>query len=163
MGLEPTSVRVRPFRPSDAASCSAITRACLPLMDGLNEAGRRLVTEKTTPHGVGRELSELDEAVVAERGGVIVGLGGLAGAEIKRVYVDPAHHRAGVGTALMAALERMAARRGVAEVVVAASPNAVAFYERRGYRVAEARRLTGGEAVFDVIVMTKRLESTGLR
>ena len=158
MGLEGTRVRVRPFRPSDAASCSAIIRACLPLMDGLNEAARRLVTEKTMPHRVGREFAELDAAVVAERGGAIVGLGGLAGAEIKRVYVDPAHHRAGVGTALMAALERMAARRGVAEVVVAASPNAVAFYERRGYRWAEVQRLTSGEAIFDVIVMTKRLD-----
>ncbi|MDF2979876.1 MAG: Acetyltransferase family protein [Actinomycetospora sp.] len=57
-------------------------------------------------------------------------------AEIKRMWVDPAHRRRGLATAVLAELERAAAAAGCERMVLetgSAQPEAIAFYEARGY------------------------------
>ena len=49
------------------------------------------------------------------------------------LYVHPYHAGQGVGTALVDALERIAAGRGASEITVEASDTAVPFFEARGY------------------------------
>ena len=73
--------------------------------------------------------------VVAERGGDVAGFGHLDpdGREVVAVYVHPDHARAGVGTAVLAALEGYARGVGIDELTLTASRNAVGFYERAGY------------------------------
>lgn len=56
-------------------------------------------------------------------------------AKAERVAVLRSARGRGVGTALMAALEAEAARRGLAAVVLGAQEQAIPFYERIGYRV----------------------------
>jgi GNAT superfamily N-acetyltransferase len=59
-----------------------------------------------------------------------------ADAEIKRMWVDPAHRRRGLATALLAELERTAAAAACGRMVLetgSAQPEAVAFYAARGY------------------------------
>lgn len=57
-------------------------------------------------------------------------------AEIKRMWVDPAHRRRGLATAVLAELERTAAAAGCSRTVLESGteqPEALAFYRVRGY------------------------------
>ncbi len=75
---------------------------------------------------------------LARRGTVEVGTArlrplGRGTAKIERMAVLAAHRRAGVGRALIAAIERDARRAGLARLVLHAQAHAVPFYERLGY------------------------------
>ncbi|MEJ2890043.1 GNAT family N-acetyltransferase [Actinomycetospora aeridis] len=57
-------------------------------------------------------------------------------AEIKRMWVDPAHRRRGVATAVLAELEGTARAAGCGRTVLETGteqPEALAFYGARGY------------------------------
>lgn len=59
-------------------------------------------------------------------------------AEIKRMYVRPAFRRGGAAGQIVAALERHAAASGCHRAVLetgADMPEAIAFYEKQGYRI----------------------------
>jgi putative acetyltransferase len=85
-----------------------------------------------------------------------------ADAEVTGVYIHPSVTREGVGTELLAALERAARNRGVETIGLSASHNAVGFYEGHDYeRVRtyehefsseESTGVTG-----EIIEMSKRL------
>ncbi|MDL5361623.1 GNAT family N-acetyltransferase [Halalkalicoccus sp. NIPERK01] len=61
-------------------------------------------------------------------------------AEVTGVYVDPSVARRGVGSAILADLERHAREHGVRTLGLSASLNALPFYEAHGYeRVREYR------------------------
>jgi ribosomal protein S18 acetylase RimI-like enzyme len=82
---------------------------------------------------------------VAELHGQVAGMGGWrrhddlphpADAEIKRMYVRPAHQRRGIARAVLAHLELTAAGAGVARLVLEtgpAQPEAIALYRSAGY------------------------------
>lgn len=99
----------------------------------------------------GRDAAVVDPAefeppaglfLVAEVEGVPAGCGAWrvlpsGDVEIKRVYVEPAFRRRGLARRLMAALEASAARAGHRSVVLNTGqqqPEALALYERLGYR-----------------------------
>lgn len=101
--------------------------------------------------------SDEQYVVVAEDEGSVIGFGSLsledegtsedadvedeeasATAEVTGVYVHPSVARAGVGSAIYDELERRARESGVRTLELAASRNAVPFYESLGYeRVRE--------------------------
>ena len=88
--------------------------------------------------GVGERFDAFWLASLDGRPVGCVGLRVLAPArvEVKHLYVEPAARRRGTASALMAALEAEAARRG-AEIVLETGtrqPEAIALYEARGYR-----------------------------
>lgn len=67
-------------------------------------------------------------------GGTLLGFGHIdAGGEIQLLYVDPDARGLGAGAALLAALERHAAQRGVRELRLEATVTAEPFYQRHGY------------------------------
>jgi len=74
--------------------------------------------------------------------GTPVGCGALraladGAGEVKRMYVVPQRRRSGVASAVLAALEAEAARRGWTQLRLETGteqPDAMAFYERHGYR-----------------------------
>lgn len=87
------------------------------------------------------EVDGLDGAAlhfVAEREGMAIGTARLrllhGEAKAERVAVLEGQRRGGVGRALMRALEREAARRGAACVVLHAQEASIPFYKRLGYR-----------------------------
>jgi len=76
----------------------------------------------------------------------------VGGATIVSLYVSPAAARLGVGSSLLTHAERKIRDAGASIAYLDASPNAEAFYARRGYR-------RGGEVKSNnSIPMSKRLE-----
>lgn len=104
------------------------------------------VDEQQVPVGLERdELDETAEHLLADLDGRPVGTvrlaveptGPYAGlGHLGRLAVLPDARGQGVGTALVAALERLARERGLPQVVLTAQVDAVGLYERLGY-VAE--------------------------
>ncbi len=81
-----------------------------------------------------------DELVlVAEAASEVVAFGSIVPhlPELRAVYVHPDAGRRGIGSQLLAALERLALERGASELHTHASVNAEAFYRRAGYEVVE--------------------------
>lgn len=83
---------------------------------------------RANPDGEIRLIAELDR--------VVVGIGALvvAGSELRACYVRPEAGRRGVGAALVRALEEIASRHGLAELVLDSSLTAEPFYKAHGYR-----------------------------
>jgi putative acetyltransferase len=79
--------------------------------------------------------------ILVEQDGEILGFASLAGNnEIDMLYVHPYAVGQGVGSALVAAMEKLAAARGTETLLVDASDTAHDFFSRRGY--ADVRRNT---------------------
>ena len=147
---------VRAYREDDAPRCCTIIRACLPQLDGLNEAARALLEAKLVPDRLDAELSAM-ETVVFEEDGRVLGLAALDGMEAKRLYVDPAAQGRGIARLLFQHVENTARTRGIAVLSGDASPAAAPFYEKLGF-VAEGRSQTlRGDAHFTTIRVFKRL------
>jgi len=98
--------------------------------------------------------------IVVEAGPVIAGYAILDAdsGEIDAVFVEPSRQGAGIGQALMEAVEAMAREAGLDRVFLSASLNAVAFYERAGFRVLRERRYPHRSGIgIRSMLMEKRL------
>ncbi|PZD71480.1 hypothetical protein C1752_06322 [Acaryochloris thomasi RCC1774] len=73
---------------------------------------------------------------VAECESVVVGWIEVKAATIKGLYVTPSASHSGVGSLLMAYAESAIRAQGEITVNLDASPNALPFYARLGYKVA---------------------------
>jgi GNAT superfamily N-acetyltransferase len=101
----------------------------------------RIAARAEPPPGPGAEAASIAWTGVAYAAGrVPVGHAALrrldADLELKRMYVAPTHRSAGVGSALLAAAERAAARLGAGRIVLQTGdrqPDAVRRYEKCGY------------------------------
>ena len=100
-----------------------------------------------------QKLREL-EIWIAEPEGVVAGWGGIRGDRLEALYTAPEYAGQGVGAALLDRLEGLMRERGFDAVRAEASPNALGFYLRRGYRVTGStntgRRLAHHKATFDL-------------
>lgn len=155
-------------------------------VDSVQELGSEAYDENVVRAWIGDDrdsdgypIGDADvEFIVAERDGEVAGFGEVgnvdpadypalvdgsddalaATGEIRAVYVHPDHARSGVGTALLAELERRAHRYGFDSLVLTASLNAVPFYEHHGYEaVAELVHEFGGEVEGGAVVMRTSL------
>jgi putative acetyltransferase len=77
--------------------------------------------------------------IVAELDGAVVGIGALvvADSELRACYVAPAAARNGVGSALVAEIERMARHHGLTHLELLSSLTAEPFYRALGYEVED--------------------------
>ena len=75
--------------------------------------------------------------LIAEVDGVPVGIGALvvANSELRACYVLPTAGRRGVGSALVAEIERLAREHGLDHLTLESSVTAEPFYTALGYRV----------------------------
>ncbi len=97
--------------------------------------------EQNVPRPLDRDAHDLnaDHAVVFDRrSGECVGTGRVVRVDsrtcqIGRMATAATHRKKGVGAAVLEALERMAALRGLHEIVVHAQLPAEPFYAHRGY------------------------------
>jgi GNAT superfamily N-acetyltransferase len=93
---------------------------------------------------------------VAIAQGAIVGTANLDGAEARAVFVDPDHQGQGIGTALMAAIEKLAGTKSVTTLQVQSSITAEGFYKKLGYMAVGERLGSNGRT----ILMEKRLAAS---
>jgi GNAT superfamily N-acetyltransferase len=85
--------------------------------------------------------------------GHIVGFGESSQGEIRALFVDPEWSGQGVGTALLKRAMTRAALESGQPVRLESTLNAVAFYERHGFRATERRTLRRNHVDVPVVVM----------
>lgn len=85
------------------------------------------------PGNARRSMAEGEAMFLALVGVRTAGFAGFKDREVRAVYVHPQFARRGVGTALLAALERTARRRGVRCLRLSSSVTAAPFYRAMGY------------------------------
>lgn len=97
--------------------------------------------------------------IVAELDATITGFAELqvTSSEVRAVYVDPRYLRRGVGSALLAELERIARDAGVSELRLDSSLTAAAFYRSAGYEVLERTHHVSSGVVLECVKMQRRL------
>jgi predicted GNAT family N-acyltransferase len=97
-------------------------------------------TEQNIPRPLDRDPFDYsaDHVVALDEGGRCVGTGRLVRldartAQIGRVAVSAEHRKHGVGALVVEALERMAAMRGIGEIVLNSLLPSEPFFAKRGY------------------------------
>ena len=94
-----------------------------------------------TDANVERFLSNRDNEIrlTAEIDGELVGLAAivLSNSELRACYVAPTTTRRGIGSALIAEIERIACENGLTQLQLDSSLTAEPFYTALGYRVLE--------------------------
>ena len=132
-----SAVEVRRARPDERARCLAIRREVFVEEQGVPVAEEMDADDRGCTH------------FLALAGGEAVGTARLrvtgdGRVKAERVAVRRPFRRAGVGRALMRALEDAARARGHRELVLNAQVPVVAFYERLGYRAEGSEFLEAG-------------------
>jgi GNAT superfamily N-acetyltransferase len=95
--------------------------------------------------------------VVAVSAGMIVGFANLDGDDyVDQLYVHKDLLRKKIATRLVAEIERESRARGAARLWTEASITARKFFERQGFAVLQAQRVTYNGQTFDNFAMEKR-------
>ena len=119
------------------SAIGAMQKASLPETYG-PFVGRPAVEEFVAAGNVERYFGEhWPDATVAATGGRIVGVVVCRGRLVDLAWVDPAFRSNGIGSALMADVERRAVGGELRLEVWKVNERAVAFYERLGFATAE--------------------------
>ena len=93
--------------------------------------------------------------------GRVVGDDGVARGRIRKVFVEPGVAGRGLGRVLVEAAEARARAAGLDAFVVRANLNAVAFYERLGYRATGPGGMTVGGREVAMTMMEKPAQTAG--
>jgi GNAT superfamily N-acetyltransferase len=137
------SFSIRPATPRDAAAAVDVLRESITELCALDHANDPAKLgpwlQNKTPEHFLRWLDEPDGwIIVAERDAQLCGVAMIhASHHVRLCYVRPGYERAGIGSALLHALEAYAAEHGANRVKLTSSATARAFYERHGYRPSD--------------------------
>ncbi len=128
-------MKIRPYKPGDAAAVADIIRRDLVEVNNADYTAKIITTmiEQYSPQALAK-LANKREIFVAETETAIIGTVSLQGDTIFTLFVDPARHGQGIGSALMDYVENLARTRAKSPVVVASSLTALSFYLHRGYK-----------------------------
>ncbi len=151
---------VRPARFRDAAAVRAIHLAAIRQVCARDYTpGQIAAWSEPSPLARYREAIVAHPFLVAELGATLAGFAELAltTSEVRAVYVHPGCLRRGVGTALLAELERMARDAGLCELHLDSSLTAAPFYRSAGYEsLQQTHHLSSGVAL-ECVRMKRRL------
>ena len=131
-------IEIREFRDQDALEVSNLIRKTLSEENSKyypNSVITFMVNEYTPKFLV--KLSKVREFFVAIEKSNIIGTVSLFQDYIGTVFINPDYHGKGIGTKLMAKIENLAKERKIEELRLNSSINAVAFYEKLGYKKGE--------------------------
>jgi GNAT superfamily N-acetyltransferase len=132
-------INIRKAVPDDApAACSLLRRSieqgCEADHEGRPDILASWLGNKTPGNVAAWFVTPTNHALVAERDGEIAGLALLTQAgKVALCYVLPDALRAGVGRALLAALEEQARAWNIRKLSLHSPASASAFFERHGY------------------------------
>ncbi|MFW2404406.1 MAG: GNAT family N-acetyltransferase [Gammaproteobacteria bacterium] len=127
-------------RPATHADCEDIYRVHVDAVRGLpaGTQGKDGIEKwlKTREPAVYADEMQKELLVVAEEDGELLGWGAFCSnkKEITNVFVDPVHHRRGVGTAIVTVLEDAARQGGLDSVQLQATGTAIEFYLAIGFQ-----------------------------
>lgn len=132
-------INIRKAVPDDAPAACSLLRRSIEQGCGADHGGRPEILAawlgNKTPENVSAWfVSPTNHALVAERAGEIAGLALLTQAgKLALCYVQPDALRAGVGRALLAALEQQACAWNIRRLSLHSPASASVFFERHGY------------------------------
>jgi putative acetyltransferase len=145
-------LRIRSANPTDADELLAIRRdAIMALAEEYGRVAAERWANAAHPDRAAKAIAT-NSVWVAESESKVVGWVEVGGATIESLYVSPAAARLGVGSSLLIHAEREIRDAGASIAYLDASPNAEAFYARRGYR------RVGEVKANNSVPMSKRLE-----
>jgi len=136
------AVVVRAATLADAERALDVVRQSITLLCALDHKNEPATLEhwlaNKTPEHFARWLAQPDGfLVVAELDGIVRGVGNVVKAgKIQLCYVEPGFERAGLGAAILNALEARAKLWGLPGLTLESSSNAQRFYARHGYQPA---------------------------
>jgi putative acetyltransferase len=147
-------VKIRRYRSSDQAGAIALFR---DFMHELTPANLRAEFEAYIETAIREELGRIEEYYFGRDGqgfwvvDDVVGMVGIErhgndSAELRRMAVDKAHRRKGIGRELLGAAEAFCRGRGYRSVVLSTSElqlAAIRLYESSGYRLVRKEISTG--------------------
>ena len=146
------NVKVRSANPTDADELLAIRRdAIMALAAEYGRVAAERWASAAHPDRAARAIAT-NRVWVTEVSSKVVGWVEVSGTTIESLYVSSAAARRGVGSSLFAHAERQLRDAGASSAHLDASPNAEAFYARRGYR------RVGEVKANNSIPMSKRLD-----
>ena len=128
---------LRPYLPADLPLLAEIRFAAIEelTVDDYDEAQRQAWASAVDDDDALAETLEKNLTLVALLGGGPVGFIVLKKDNlIDQLYVHPAVARTGVGSALVDAIEKLAAARGITTLETDASDTAKPFFEAHGYQ-----------------------------
>jgi ribosomal protein S18 acetylase RimI-like enzyme len=123
------------LRPAQPADAPAITKDFQAARDRSLAFLPKLHTD-AEDHAFFAGLVQRADVTVAEADGAVVGFLAQAAQEIDHLYVDPAHHRQGHGTALLRMAQ--AATDHLELWVFQRNANAIGFYAAHGFVIARS-------------------------
>ena len=146
------NLRIRSANPTDGDKLFAIRRdAIMALAEEYGRVAAERWATAAQPDRAAKAIAT-NSVWVTECGSKVVGWVEVSGATIESLYVSPAAARLGVGSSLLTHAERQIRDAGASIAYLDASPNAKAFYARRGYMRA------GEVKANNSIPMRKRLD-----
>ena len=155
---------LRPYLPADALLLAEIFRASIEelTVEDYSDAQRGVWAAAADDESAfGARLAQ-GLTLIATLGGSPVGFVSLKGAEeLDLLYVHPAVAGQGIGAMLCDALERLAASRGTARLLVDASDSARGFFEQRGYVGQRRNTVLRGDEWLATTTMEKKLMPKG--
>lgn len=159
-------VRIRPYKPGDDRSILETHRSSVHGLairsypPHLLEEWSPPITDQRVARVESARLSSPEQLFVALSEAKIVGFGGFnpETGELTAVYVHPDVSRQGVGTAILHRLEAGAQERGLTELWLESSLNAVNFYAGHGYkREGDGEHRMASGRTMPCVRMRKRL------
>lgn len=150
-------IQIRPATDDDRPGIAAVHVASIR---GL--AQRHYTEEQIDAWCAGKEPSlyivDDRQLFVAVDGDEVLGFSELRAplSEVRRVYVSPKIARKGIGMQLLMAVEEAARDHGLTRLQLGASLNAVAFYEKHGYRETGRGAITWDTAVSAACVLMEK-------
>jgi putative acetyltransferase len=156
--------RLRPFLPADTVPLQDLCAQSIEELTGDDyDEEQRLawISRAADPVAFAKRLSE-NLTLVVERDGELLGFASLKGnTEIDMLYVHPYAVGEGVASALLDALERLAAGRGATTLTADVSDTAHDFFMSRGYQPVRRNNIPIGDVWLANTTMTKTLGKTG--
>ncbi len=153
-------ITIRRMTTDDAEGVRRVTRLALEWLGACEgwspEQTGHMVADQASPGAMELVLTR-QQAWVALLDGVVVGAASAVRCELARLFVDPARHRRGVGTALLRAVEQQMSATGCEGLRAKAPPPSLPFYLAMGM-VEEGREPCRAEEMrgHEVVLLSKR-------
>ncbi len=159
--MTPANYPLRPFLPADAMALRDLFAQSIEELtqDEYDEDQRLAWIATAEDADAFRDRLAKSLTLVVHVEGEYLGFAALEdNKSIDMLYVHPYHAGQGVGTALLTALEKIAAARGAEALTAEVSDTAHEFFEKQGYAATQRNSVPLDDQWLSTTTMTKRLK-----